>query len=159
VSPRLELTTRSPEATRELGRRLGAMLPAGAVVALIGSLGSGKTCLVQGLARGLGVPESVDVTSPSYTLIHHYPGRHPLVHIDLYRLRGEADADGIGLFEVLHGPCVAVIEWAERLDPALLGDHLRIELRVAGDERRLAITDCGLDAGDLLRELAARAER
>lgn len=155
IIERLEMISPTAACTQELGRRLGMRLGSGAVVALIGPLGSGKTCLAQGLARGLGVPAAQEVTSPSYTLINQYDGRVPLIHVDLYRLSGEADAEAIGLFELLESAAVTVIEWAERLDAQALGGHLRIELDVAGAVRHVSLTDCGLGVRDLLRELAA----
>ena len=97
------VTTRSPGATRALGRAIGEQLSRAMVVALYGDLGSGKTVLVQGLARGLAVPEDYPVTSPSYTLINEYPGRLTLYHVDLYRLAGVSDFEDIGLFDILDG--------------------------------------------------------
>jgi tRNA threonylcarbamoyladenosine biosynthesis protein TsaE len=80
------MTTRSPEDAHYLGKTIGRQINAGTVIALTGDLGSGKTTMVQGLARGLEVPEDYYITSPTYTLINEYPGRHSLYHVDLYRL-------------------------------------------------------------------------
>jgi len=151
----LVLLTASADQTRALGRRIGERLAPGQVVALEGSLGSGKTCLVQGMAVGLGVPEAMDVTSPSYTLLNEYPGRLTLLHFDLYRLAGADEAEAIGFFERLHGGEVTVIEWAGRIASSELGSHLRIAFAVTGDtERRLTLTGDGLAYGDLISSLA-----
>ncbi|RUM88744.1 MAG: tRNA (adenosine(37)-N6)-threonylcarbamoyltransferase complex ATPase subunit type 1 TsaE [Thermodesulfatator sp.] len=109
--------TRSPEETQALGESLARRLSPGDLVALVGELGSGKTTFVQGLARGLGVPPEVYVTSPSFTLVNEYPGRVPLFHVDLYRLSPE-EVEDLGLSEMLFRG-VMVVEWAEKLPPHL----------------------------------------
>lgn len=116
----------SPDATRAFARRLAASLRPGDVVALHGDLGAGKTCFTQGLAEGLGVTDFVQ--SPTYTLVNELPGRIPLVHIDLYRLRGPADAPSIGLEDYFDGPGVTVIEWAERVLPLLPPRTIHVHL-------------------------------
>ncbi len=105
----------SPEETRELGRQLAGRLGPDAVLLLHGDLGAGKTVLTQGLAAGLGLtPE--DVQSPSYTLIReHGVGAERLIHVDLYRLEA-GDLPALGLEEILAGPGLKVVEWAERID-------------------------------------------
>ena len=108
--------TRSPEETRALAARLGDRLAPGDVVALNGELGSGKTEFVHGLAQGLGVPPHL-VASPSFTLVHEYPGRVLLVHLDLYRLEDLPASLLPDLEEYLSGPQVVVAEWARRLAP------------------------------------------
>jgi len=97
------------------------------VLALIGNLGVGKTTLIRGIAAGLGVPPT-SVSSPTFVLIHEYQGRLPLVHIDLYRLRHEAEAAVIGLAEQFNDTAVTAIEWADRFPSLLPGDRLEIEL-------------------------------
>ncbi len=110
------LLSKSPEETFRIGRILADGLEAGDVVALTGELGSGKTCLTQGIANGLGVPESYVVTSPTFTLINEYPGRQvDLYHLDVYRLTGCADLAEMGYDEYLSGRGVMVIEWAEKV--------------------------------------------
>ncbi len=110
-----EMLSQGPEATFRLGEILGKNLAAGDIVALIGDLGSGKTCLTQGIARGLGVSERYQVTSPTFTLVNEYPGRLTLYHVDVYRLAGSADLEDMGCEEFLYGRGVAVIEWAEKV--------------------------------------------
>jgi tRNA threonylcarbamoyladenosine biosynthesis protein TsaE len=120
--------------TEELGERLGRACKGGEIIALVGPLGAGKTCLVRGLARGLGVSDQCAV-SPTFTLIHEYRGRVPVVHVDLYRLDAE-EANRLGLEEYLESPAVTVIEWADKIPTLLPRDHLRIELEHHGGERR-----------------------
>lgn len=112
----LVLVSGSPAETARIGRILGEGLAAGDVVALRGEMGAGKTCLTQGIARGLGVPEEYAVTSPTFTLVNEYPGRKTvLYHADLYRLQGAADLAELGYREYLCGAGVLVIEWADRI--------------------------------------------
>ena len=134
VSQRLHLA--DPEATRELGRRLGAAARAGDVIALVGPLGAGKTELARGIARGLGV--AGPVSSPTFVLIAEHEGRLPLFHADAYRLGGPADALAAGILDERRADGVTVIEWAERLGAALPAGRLEIRLEGAGDEPREA---------------------
>ena len=113
----------SPAETIALARTLAAALRRGDVLALSGDLGAGKTHFVKGLAAGLGTAASV--TSPTFTLLHEYPGgRLPLYHFDFYRLDAADEALKIGLDEYLDGDGACVIEWAEKF-PALLPPHTR----------------------------------
>ncbi len=149
-----EIVTNSLAETQKLGQVIGAGLAAGTVVALTGDLGSGKTSLVQGLARGLEVPADYYITSPSYTLVNEYPGRHPLFHVDLYRLEGPDDFEDIGLYEILSGNGVVVIEWADRLEDKLLSEHISIHLLIMGDKsRKISITAHGHAAINMLKRL------
>jgi len=84
----ITLISRSAEDTQIIGKIIGENLSNGDVVALIGELGSGKTCITQGIARGIGVPEEYQITSPTFTLINEYPGKTTLYHVDIYRLSG-----------------------------------------------------------------------
>ena len=134
----LDLISHSAEQTRRLGARLGALLQAGDVLALEGELGSGKTCLTQGIGQGMGVAGAI--TSPTFTLIaEHQPPAPapPLYHIDLYRLDAPvAEAMALGLDDYLLGDGVCVIEWADRIQAALPGERLWITLRHLGDSKR-----------------------
>jgi tRNA threonylcarbamoyladenosine biosynthesis protein TsaE len=129
--------TSSPEETRLLAEHLGRLLEPGDVVALIGELGSGKTLFAQGLARGLDVPASFAITSPTFTLVNEYPGRIPFYHLDLYRIAGAAQCLDLGLEELLYGHGAAAIEWAERLGPELPEERLEVHLTFTGESRRL----------------------
>ena len=145
----------SPEATRSLAARLGLWLAPGDVVALNGELGSGKTEFVHGLAQGLEVPPHV-VASPSFTLVHEYPGRVPLVHLDLYRLEDLPASMLPDLEEYLSGPQVVAVEWARRLAPLLPGDFLEVDLEILGEhQRRLTFTGHGPRSWAMVRHLAA----
>lgn len=107
--------TDSPEATRALAKDWAFRLKPGAVLALAGDLGSGKTCFVQGLAEGLGVPAKAAVTSPTFVLIHEYPGgRLPLYHFDFYRLERRQEAIDLHLEEYWDSNGVSVVEWADK---------------------------------------------
>lgn len=151
---KLQTTTNSPEETKQLGETLGRQIQTGTIIALFGDLGSGKTTLVQGLARGLSVPDSYYITSPTYTLINEYPGRHPLFHVDLYRIDNPVDFEEIGLYEILYNNGVVAIEWADRLNEDLPVEHLNIQLEIASDEsRKICLTAYGLDAVNLLKSL------
>ena len=138
------LLSRSPEQTRDLGRRVGAQAPRGTVIALRGALGAGKTTLVKGIAEALTVPDAV--TSPSFTLVSEYEGARAdgpiaLYHVDLYRLEAPAELPGIGLEDILAAGGLTVIEWAERAagllaEPGLRERTVWIELSIREDGSR-----------------------
>ena len=130
-----QVETRSVTETLEFGGRLAQELQRGDVIALSGELGAGKTALVKGLARGLGI--TVEVTSPTFTLIHEYAGgRLALCHIDLYRLDTVPQALAIGIEDYLNGPGVTVIEWAERIGSLLPPHTTRIRMENLGENTR-----------------------
>jgi tRNA threonylcarbamoyladenosine biosynthesis protein TsaE len=104
------------------------------VVACTGELGAGKTCFLQGLARGLGV--TTGVTSPTFVLINQYRGRLPVYHLDAYRTGSLTELVDLGLEEMLHGDGVTVIEWADKLLPLLPAATIRVHLDGLGDEPR-----------------------
>ncbi len=108
-------TTRLAEETVELGRFLGSRLKSGDVVALWGDLGAGKTTFTKGIAQALGIPPSIPITSPTFTIINEYHGTFKLYHIDLYRIRGVEDIESLALREIFYGNGVCVIEWPDRL--------------------------------------------
>jgi tRNA threonylcarbamoyladenosine biosynthesis protein TsaE len=130
----MKVLSRSAEETRALGERLGARLGAGDVVACIGALGAGKTCFLQGLARGLGV--TTDVTSPTFVLINEYPGRHRVHHIDAYRTESLGELMELGVEEMLYGDGVTVVEWADKLLSLLPPRTMIVEIHGLGDEPR-----------------------
>lgn len=132
--------SRSPEETQAAGERLGARLTPGAVVACTGELGAGKTCFLQGLARGLEV--SGDVTSPTFVLINQYRGRMPVYHLDAYRTGSLTELLELGLDELLDGAGVTVIEWADKLLPLLPPRTIHVRIEGLGDEpRRITIDE------------------
>jgi tRNA threonylcarbamoyladenosine biosynthesis protein TsaE len=153
LSPAARLTrvTHSEEQTRRLGEWFGQHVTTPMVFSLFGDLGSGKTMFVQGLARGLEVPNGYYVTSPSFTLINEYPGRWPLRHIDLYRLDTDLDPDELGLTEILRSDGVAAIEWADKLPTHTVCDRLEIHFTIGkGDRRTLSFFAYGQDPVSLL---------
>ena len=128
------LVSSSPEDTRGLGERLGALLEAGDVVLLSGELGAGKTVFVQGMARGLDFDGSV--SSKSFVLLGEYPGRLTLYHADLYRLEDPEQVQDLALDEISSGG-VLVVEWPERAGEAVLPDeHLLVEFEVMAENKR-----------------------
>jgi tRNA threonylcarbamoyladenosine biosynthesis protein TsaE len=130
-----KLVSSSPEATEELGERIARYLRPGAVLALRGGLGSGKTCLAKGIARALGVRETL--TSPTYTIISEYRGKVPLYHIDAWRLSGDEDFEHTGAPELLGGDGIAVIEWSERVSRSLPEDVITVSIEITGPKERL----------------------
>ncbi|MDD9947002.1 MAG: tRNA (adenosine(37)-N6)-threonylcarbamoyltransferase complex ATPase subunit type 1 TsaE [Myxococcales bacterium] len=157
------LTLRLPHrgATRRLGRALGTVVRAGDLLLLRGDLGAGKTFLTRALARGLGVPASVRVTSPTFELVHELPGRVPLIHVDLYRLDDPGELVELGLRERIGADAVVVVEWGERMVDELGRDHLGIELGLdpsdpGGSVRVCSLHSHGPVSADLLSRLLAR---
>jgi tRNA threonylcarbamoyladenosine biosynthesis protein TsaE len=148
------VVSHSPQETRLLAARLGKWLAPADVVALKGELGSGKTEFVHGLAQGLEVPSQVPVASPSFILVHEYPGRLVLVHIDLYRLES-LPADLLpDLEEYLSAPQVVAVEWAERLAGLLPQDYLELRLAITGEmTRELTFLGHGPRSWQLIRKL------
>ena len=122
----------SAESTRRLGERLGEALEGGDVVALSGELGAGKTCLVQGIALGLGVDPAVPVTSPTFTLVGEYPGRLILRHADFYRVESYERLVAGGFEDLFDERGALVVEWAERLPEALPDECLQIRIEIEG---------------------------
>lgn len=125
----------SPDVTWQWAKDLGLALQQPLTLLLSGPLGSGKTLLVQGLASGLGVADTVAVTSPTYGVMYCYEGRLPLYHFDLYRLAEPDELSELGLEEYLWGQGVAVVEWAERLGLEL-PEALEIRLLPQAEEQR-----------------------
>jgi len=144
----LVFETETAEATTLLGERLAKFLKPGAVVAFYGELGSGKTTMIKGFARGLGVKDTVK--SPSFVIITEYEAKFPVYHIDLYRMRSPEEFIEIGLDSYLRGDGVSLIEWAERAENLLPEKTIRIYLSVLPEGRRIEIT--GLEP-DLVQEL------
>ena len=131
---KLKFTSHSQEQTQRLGTRLGELAQAGDVILLAGNLGSGKTCLTQGIAWGLGVKEYA--FSPSFVIIREYHGRLTLYHIDFYRLDRIEEIADLGLDEYLYGKGVCIVEWAEKGMAVLPEEHLLINLSYISDTER-----------------------
>jgi tRNA threonylcarbamoyladenosine biosynthesis protein TsaE len=122
--------------TQELGRRLGVLLFPGAVVALVGPLGAGKTHLVRAVAEGLGVADSRVITSPTFVLIQEYMARLPVYHFDAYRLRSAAEFADLGAHEYFDGAGVCLVEWADRVEACLPREYLRVAITPTGETAR-----------------------
>ena len=133
--------TNSASETRALGEQLASGLRPGDTVILEGELGAGKSELARGIAKGLGVTETV--TSPSFTILNVYEsGRCPLYHFDWYRLESEEELYELGMDEYLGGDGIAVVEWAERCPDAVPEDCIRIRLEATGEEtRQITVND------------------
>src|SRR4051812_13141328 len=123
-------------ATEAFGRRLGELLFPGAVVALVGPLGAGKTHLARAVAEGLGVRNPAAVNSPTFVLIQEYPARLPIYHFDAYRLSGPREFAELGVDEYFRGAGVCLIEWADKVATTLPAEHLRIEIEIVDENRR-----------------------
>ncbi len=132
----LSFVTRNADETVELGRIVGRHLRAGDFVALVGELGSGKTCFVRGVAEGLQVDPDEPVTSPTFALLHIHNGRVPLYHFDLYRLGGDEDVAQLGFTEYFYGDGVSVVEWADRLQEEMPAEYLTITFSHRGEDER-----------------------
>ena len=138
----LKLVSRSPEQTQRLGRLLGELAQAGDVFLLTGNLGSGKTCLTQGIAWGLGVKEYA--FSPSFVIVREYHGRLPLYHIDFYRLDRIEEIADLGLDEYLYGKGICAVEWAEKGIVLLPEERLLVNLSYISDtERSISLEPAG----------------
>jgi tRNA threonylcarbamoyladenosine biosynthesis protein TsaE len=130
----LSVETQSEEETRSLGAALGAAATAGDVLLLLGSFGAGKTTLVQGIGRGLGVAGGVN--SPSFVIANEYQGRLPLYHVDLYRVEQMDETTLEALAEYFGGDGLCVVEWPSSLPPDLVNGAVHIELAVTGERTR-----------------------
>ena len=150
----LKIITNSLDETRALGEKTGKHLEPGTVLALTGDLGSGKTTFIQGLAKGLDISDDYYITSPTYTLINEYPGRHLLFHVDLYRIGNYDDLDDIGLYEMLGGDGVVAVEWADKLPKDLLTEYLAIHIDILNYEsRKISIAAYGLRGENLIGKI------
>jgi tRNA threonylcarbamoyladenosine biosynthesis protein TsaE len=145
----------SPAETQALAERLGARVAPGDVLELRGPLGAGKTCFVQGLARGLGVPAEERVASPTFNIVIEHAGRIPLYHVDLYRIGEERELDEIGLDAYLSGEGVCAVEWLESFPARAPRERLTIALAFVEGEaeaRGIEVTAHGGRAEKLLAE-------
>ena len=132
--------TTSASDTQKVGEIIGASAQPGDIYLLTGPLGAGKTCLSQGIARGLGVPENL--RSPTFVLMTKHQGRLVLHHLDLYRINDPREAWDLGLDEQLLGEGVCVVEWADKAPDLFPGWSLMVQMEHAGtDSRRLKLTD------------------
>lgn len=128
------IATQSERATGELGEAIGRRIGEGLCASLVGSLGTGKSVLVRGMCRGLGVDE--DVLSPTFVLFEEYRGRLPVVHLDLYRLEHEREVEELGVFDRLGGDTVILVEWGDRSPHLFDESDVVVSIEMAGDTGR-----------------------
>lgn len=142
-----KFTSESPEATEQIGFRLGSVLRGGEVIAFRGGLGMGKTCFTRGLARGLGFTGAV--TSPTFALVNEYiGGRLPLYHFDMYRISNWEDLYSSGFFDYSEVGGVIAAEWSENIENALPDSAITVEFEQTGENER-TITVYGADEKNL----------
>ena len=157
ISRQFQITTRTPDDTQKLGKKIGNWIAHPLAIGLSGDLGSGKTAFVQGLAEGLEVPGEYYITSPTFTLINEYPARLPLFHVDLYRLETVQDLEDIGLDELLYDQAVLAIEWADKLAQKLFGDYLLLHFEIIDDNyRQINLIAYGQEGINLIKNLETR---
>lgn len=151
------INSATPAATRRIGQAIGKEMQPGDVILLAGPLGAGKTTLVQGMAKGLGV--AAGVMSPTFVLMRELEGRMKLYHLDLYRLEKVPEIADLGLDDYLFGEGATVIEWADRAEKLWPADHLRIDFEYSGAKaRKLKVTPRGLRYDRLIEQLVKKFE-
>ena len=137
--------TSSESETEALGERVGrALPPGGAVIALYGELGAGKTAFVRGLGRAMGVED--DVVSPTFTIVNEYPGNRELFHFDMYRLGGADELFDIGWEDYLSREGVCAVEWSENVEDAFYGDEIIVRFEKTSPTARRIIIEGGDEA-------------
>ncbi len=153
----LELTLASEHDTERFGKALAANLPAGANVCLIGTLGAGKTRLVQAVAAACGIARE-RVVSPTFTLCNEYRGGPGIQHLDLYRVADEDEVLELGLEEYFASSSYTFVEWADRFPESLPPDRFDVQLGVTGESsRHVLIRAMGADYEAALEQLAQQA--
>lgn len=134
--------TKSAEETTALGKKIGALLKKGDVLALEGTLAAGKTTFTKGVAEALGITDTI--TSPTFCLVSEYEGRLPLYHFDVYRLNGADDFVNLGADDMLYGDGVCLIEWSEKVEEELPKKTIKLRFIVDGSDstrRTIEITN------------------
>ena len=133
---KIEIISVCADQTWEIARLIGGTLRKGDVLALSGELGSGKTCFTGGLARGLGVSEKYQITSPTFTLINEYPARYKLYHFDVYRLNSYSEFEDLGYEEYFSAKGIVVIEWAEKIVQVLPENTIFMQFEYLDEDKR-----------------------
>lgn len=134
----IQVTTSSPEETRIIGAALAPTLIPGDVISLSGDLGAGKTVFVQGVATALGVDGGI--TSPTFTIVHEYEGRYPIIHMDVYRLDSFQEVLDLGFEELLDPQAILIVEWGEAVAPLFPRSYLEVDItRTGEDDHRLFV--------------------
>ena len=143
--------------TERLGRALATILPDGTTIALVGTLGAGKTRLVQAVAKACAIPVG-EVVSPTFTLCHEYRGERTIYHFDAYRLKDDDEFLELGPDEYFDAPALTFVEWGDRVIDCLPRQRLEIHIRVTGEQaREFAITAHG-DAESILAQLSEQLQ-
>lgn len=131
----LKFITSSPEETIELGFKIGKKLKKGDVIAMQGTLAAGKTTITKGIAKALGVEDTI--TSPTFCLISEYSGKMPLYHMDVYRLEGSDDFVNLGTDDMIYGDGVSIIEWSEKIMDELPKKTIILKITPTEDNKRI----------------------
>jgi tRNA threonylcarbamoyladenosine biosynthesis protein TsaE len=159
----MTLTSPNESCSLMLGAKIGEQVEAGDVLALWGELGTGKTLFTRGIARGMGVPQQIPITSPTFTIINEYEGRLRLYHLDLYRLTTLEDLETVPWREVIFGSGVAVIEWPDRMGSLLPvkrwdirfefldEDHRRITVAAHGESEQARFVNLARELTEITR--------
>jgi len=148
------ISTASPQETFEFGDRIGTHLLAGLAIGLVGQLGTGKTALVKGIAKGNGLSEAQRVSSPTFTLVNEYAGRVRVYHLDAYRLGSPGEMVALGLDEMLADDAVVIVEWADRVRSILPEEMVWIEITSTGELcRSFSVRGIGEHACDFVRNI------
>lgn len=134
----VEIYLNSSEDTLKLGEIIGKSLNPGSIIALVGDLGAGKTVLVKGIAKGLGIDE--EPNSPTFVIMNYYEGPVPLYHFDLYRLSDEDELLGIGYDEYFFGTGVCAVEWADRIEDIFPDHTINIEIKIPESDSDDSVT-------------------
>lgn len=142
--------------TEIFGIYLGQIANPGEVICLDGDLGAGKTTLTQAIARGLDVDSNCYVTSPSFAIMHEYPGRMPLFHMDFYRLQDVAEVEDLGFDEYFYMSGLTVIEWSERAIEILPEKRLSLKITLNKDESRTIVLEPGTEYEHDLQTLLSK---
>ena len=137
MSHDVTITTQSPQETIELGTGIGRQLRGGEIIAIVGTLGSGKTHLIKGIAAGAGAADSSVVNSPTFVIVNQYSGRFDIYHIDAYRIESIDEFEMLGFDDLCYPESVVLIEWADKVEGTLKDlDPIRIDLSHAGETAR-----------------------
>jgi tRNA threonylcarbamoyladenosine biosynthesis protein TsaE len=143
-------------ATAALGAALAEVLPDGTTVALRGTLGAGKTRLVQAVAEAAGIDRH-DVSSPTFVLVHEHLGRRTIYHIDAYRVADLDEFEQLGPDEYFESDAITLVEWADRVEACLPRERIDVHIEVTGENsRRFAIEAVGERLGSVVGQLADR---
>jgi len=133
-----EYITKNEQETELVGEGFAAVLPKGAVVAMYGDLGAGKTAFVRGMAKGMGL--DCRVSSPTFTIVNEYLGERELIHFDMYRLSDADELFDIGWEDYLNRGAVCAVEWSENVQDAFFGDEIVVRIEKLSDtERKITI--------------------